>query len=85
MRTKPCSARASVPVLRRTAFRDPDAYFHRYATMTDDEAMAFATNVWDTINGPNLRENILPTRERATLILRKAEDHSIHTVALRRR
>lgn len=76
---------ARFDVLRRTAFRDPDAYFHRYAGMTDDEALAFANNVWDTINGPNLRENILPTRERATLILRKAPDHSIRAVALRRR
>jgi type I pantothenate kinase len=70
--------------LRATAFRDPASYFHRYAALTDDEATAFAERVWNTINAVNLRENIAPTRERATLVLEKGADHRIASVALRR-
>ena len=70
--------------LRATAFRDPASYFHRYAALTDDEATAFAERVWNTINQVNLRENIAPTRERATLVLEKGADHRIASVALRR-
>ena len=70
--------------LRETAFRDPASYFHRYAAMTDAEAIAFAENVWATINAVNLRDNIAPTRERATLVLEKAADHRIASIALRR-
>jgi type I pantothenate kinase len=70
--------------LRQIAFRDPAAYFHRYALLTDDEARAKALEIWHTINERNLYENILPTRQRARLILRKCFDHRIETVALRR-
>ena len=70
--------------LRTTAFRDPASYFHRYAAMTDAEADAFAIQIWETINAVNLRENIAPTRERATLVLEKGADHRIASVALRR-
>lgn len=70
--------------LRATAFRDPSSYFHRYAAMTDAEALAFAEHVWTTINEVNLRENIAPTRERATLVLEKGADHRIASIALRR-
>ena len=70
--------------LRRTAFADPASYFHRFATLTDAEATARASQLWDTINEPNLRENIKPTRGRATLVLRKAHDHSVHRVSLRK-
>lgn len=70
--------------LRTTAFRDPASYFHRYAAMTDAEADAFAIQIWETINAVNLRENIEPTRERATLVLEKGADHRIASVALRR-
>jgi type I pantothenate kinase len=70
--------------LRQTAFRDPAAYFHRYAALSDDEARAEALRIWHSINQKNLHENILPTRQRARLILRKAPDHRIETVALRR-
>jgi type I pantothenate kinase len=70
--------------LRETAFRDPTSFFHRFTTMTDDEARAFGTMVWETINLKNLVENIVPTRSRAHLILRKGADHSIAEVALRR-
>jgi type I pantothenate kinase len=70
--------------LRETAFRDPQSYFHRYASITTEEALAFAEGLWSRINLVNLRENILPTRPRAHLILRKGGDHHIEQVALRR-
>jgi type I pantothenate kinase len=70
--------------LRGTAFADPKSYFHRYARLSDDEAIATATAIWDRINLVNLRENILPTRPRADLILKKSESHQVEEVALRR-
>ncbi|MBJ7357339.1 type I pantothenate kinase [Nocardioides sp.] len=70
--------------LRETAFRDPHSYFSQYAALSHDEAVAEATRIWDTINGPNLVENILPTRSRATLVLRKDWDHSVRYVRLRK-
>jgi type I pantothenate kinase len=70
--------------LRGTAFRDPKSYFHRYATLSDEEAVKTATSIWTRINLVNLHENILPTRQRADLILKKGESHLIEEVALRR-
>jgi type I pantothenate kinase len=70
--------------LRSTAFRDPAAYFHRYVTLTHDNAVARALEIWRTINLRNLENNILPTRQRARLILHKAADHTVNTVALRK-
>jgi type I pantothenate kinase len=70
--------------LRQTAFRDPAAYFHRYAHLSPDEARAQALEIWRSINEKNLYENILPTRQRARLILRKDTNHRIESVALRR-
>jgi len=70
--------------LRDTAFHDPRSYFHRYALLSDEEAIATATAIWERTNLANLEENILPTRPRATLILKKGADHVIETVALRR-
>lgn len=70
--------------LRSTAFRDPASFFHRYVTLTHDNAVARALEIWRGINLKNLLENILPTRPRARLILRKAKDHSVSTVALRK-
>jgi type I pantothenate kinase len=70
--------------LRSTAFVDPRSYFHRYAGLGDDEADATAGLIWDTINGPNLAQNILPTRSRADLVLRKGPDHLVDHVRLRR-
>lgn len=70
--------------LRKTAFRDPASYFHRYAAIDDAEAVAVAEGLWNRINLVNLRENILPTRPRADLILVKEDDHRIRRVALRR-
>lgn len=70
--------------LRQTAFRDPASYFHRYATLSEDEARETGLSIWQAINLVNLRENILPTRQRADLILRKGQDHAVETVALRK-
>ena len=70
--------------LRDTAFTDPKSYFHRYALLSDEEAIATATAIWERTNLANLEENILPTRPRATLILKKGADHVVESVALRR-
>lgn len=70
--------------LRGTAFADPKSYFHRYAKLSDREAVATATSIWNRINLVNLHENILPTRPRADLILTKGESHQVEQVALRR-
>ena len=70
--------------LRETAFRDPQSYFARYGSLSRDEAVVEATRIWDAINGPNLAQNVLPTRSRATLVLRKAADHSVRYVRLRK-
>jgi type I pantothenate kinase len=70
--------------LRKTAFADPASYFHRYADFTEEQALARANELWDTINGPNLRENIATTRGRATLVLRKDQDHAVKWVRFRK-
>lgn len=70
-------------ILRNTAFRNPESYFHRYAHLNDEEAVNFATDVWTNINGKNLRMNILPTRSRANLILEKGTNHSVSRIKLR--
>jgi type I pantothenate kinase len=70
--------------LRGTTFRDPQSYWHRYAQLDDAQAIATATSIWTRINLVNLRENILPTRSRAHLILKKEASHLVSEVALRR-
>ena len=70
--------------LRETAFADPASYFRRYADLSPDEATTTALEIWDSINGPNLDQNIKPTRSRATLVLRKDRDHSVRYVRLRK-
>lgn len=70
--------------LRETAFSDPHSYFHRYAVLSDDEAVATANRIWREINGPNLVQNIQPTRSRATLVLTKGADHGVRRVRLRK-
>jgi type I pantothenate kinase len=70
--------------LRQTAFTDPDSYFRRFAELSEAEALAQARTFWQRINLPNLVENVLPTRPRATLVLRKSADHSIERVWLRK-
>ena len=69
--------------LRHTAFRDPLSYFRKYAELSETEAIATAEGLWTRINLLNLRENIVPTRERASLILKKGASHRIEAVALR--
>ncbi len=70
--------------LRETAFRDPSSYFRRFAQLSEPEAIATARQIWAEINGVNLRENILPTRERARVILEKGPDHLVRAVRLRK-
>jgi type I pantothenate kinase len=70
--------------LRETAFRDPKSYFHRYARLTDADAVATATAIWTKINLVNLHDNIVPTRQRADLILKKQDNHMVQEVALRK-
>ncbi|MEU5849482.1 type I pantothenate kinase [Saccharopolyspora shandongensis] len=70
--------------LRSTAFANPDSHFHHFSELSDEEARTEAEHLWRTINEPNLVENILPTRPRATLVLRKDIDHSINRVRLRK-
>ncbi|ROS76816.1 type I pantothenate kinase [Cellulomonas sp. PhB143] len=70
--------------LRRTAFTQPESYFRRYADLSDEEATATAKHIWDTINAPNLEQNVLSTRGRATLVLTKGLDHAVQRVRLRK-
>jgi type I pantothenate kinase len=70
--------------LRETVFRDPASYFHRFSSLSEAEAIETAHEIWRTINGVNLRENIQPTRERARLILEKDRDHLVQRVKLRK-
>lgn len=70
--------------LRDLVFKKKDSYFHRYADLSNEEATQVAQDIWQRINEVNLHENIIPTRDRAQLILRKARDHSISGVSLRK-
>ncbi|OAI83649.1 type I pantothenate kinase [Rhizobium sp. GHKF11] len=70
--------------LRKTAFRDPNSFFNRYASISEEAALSIAEGLWQNINLKNLRQNIVPTRPRADLILRKGKNHLIDTVALRK-
>ncbi|QKS73353.1 type I pantothenate kinase [Paenalkalicoccus suaedae] len=70
--------------LRQTAFRNPESYFRKYAELTDEEADATAKDIWQRINQPNLRNNILPTRQRADLILRKGDHHFVSEILMRK-
>lgn len=70
--------------LRESAFRDPASYFHRYAEMPADQALTRAKEIWREINLPNLMENIISTRSRATLVLQKGQGHRVESVLLRK-
>ena len=70
--------------LCETVFKDPNSFFQNYSHLSHDEAVATARFIWHEINGKNLRENILPTRSRASLVLRKGADHRVTKVQLRR-
>ncbi len=69
---------------RQGAFSDPDSYFHHYSKLPEEEAVQIATGLWNEINGLNLKENILPTRERASLIMTKSANHAVESVRLRK-
>ncbi|KAB7898701.1 type I pantothenate kinase [Rouxiella sp. S1S-2] len=69
---------------RQGAFSDPDSYFHHYSKLPEAEAVQIATGLWNDINGLNLKENILPTRERASLIMTKSANHAVENVRLRK-
>jgi type I pantothenate kinase len=70
--------------LRETVFQNTSSYFHRYARLTPAESIEMARRLWTSINLVNLRENIVPTRERAHLILEKGRDHAVRRVRLRK-
>ncbi|MFF1634454.1 type I pantothenate kinase [Leifsonia sp. NPDC058248] len=70
--------------LQRGAFANPKSYFHRYASLTDEQARERAAGIWTSINEPNLTQNIRPTRSRAKLVLRKDADHTVSSVLLRK-
>jgi type I pantothenate kinase len=70
--------------LRDTVFQDPTSYFHRFSTLTAEQATETARGIWQSINLVNLRENVLPTRQRAHLILEKGRDHAVRKVRLRK-
>ncbi|MEZ5084980.1 MAG: type I pantothenate kinase [Tessaracoccus sp.] len=69
---------------RRAADKEDDGFFSRYTSLTDEEALSFGSQVWESINGPNLRQNIAPTRDRATAILQKGPDHIISSIRIRK-
>jgi type I pantothenate kinase len=70
--------------LRQTAFQDPDSYFLRYTQVSEQDALRYGRGIWRTINETNLRENVAPTRGRATLVLRKGADHKVTRLRLRK-
>jgi type I pantothenate kinase len=70
--------------LRDTAFRNPESYFVRYGQLSESQAKVMASDIWDTVNGPNLSLNIKPTRGRATVILRKSANHQVNWVRIRK-
>lgn len=70
--------------LQRGAFTNPKSFFHRYAALNEDEARLRARSIWASINEPNLLQNILPTRPRASLVLRKGADHAVTSVLIRK-
>ena len=75
---------SNASLLCATKFADPKSYFQRYSKLSDAEAVHTATLIWNRINLVNLHENILPTRQRADLILNKSRTHTVQEVALRR-
>ncbi len=70
--------------LRKTVFQDPNSFFKHFADLTEDQAVAFAHEIWTGINGKNLKENIQPTRARASLVIQKGADHKVSSVHLRK-
>ena len=69
---------------RESAFNDPNSYFKHYANLSKEESITTASKIWDEINGLNLNQNILPTRERANLILKKGHNQKVELIKLRK-
>jgi type I pantothenate kinase len=70
--------------LRKTVFQDPNSFFRHFADLTQDQAVELAHEIWAGINGKNLKENIQPTRARASLVIQKGADHKVNAVHLRK-
>jgi type I pantothenate kinase len=70
--------------LRETAFQNPFSYFRKYTRVSEEEALDYARMIWRTVNRPNLEQNIVPTRGRASLVLRKGPDHKVQRLSLRK-
>ena len=70
--------------LKHSAFNNPTSFFNNFAHLSDEEASTMALGFWNSINLPNLPENVLPTKHRATLVLQKAADHAVERVLLRK-
>jgi len=71
-------------LLRETSLHDPRSYFHFLTEYSEEATRGFARSVWEQVNLVNLRENILPTRGRAHLVLEKGADHAVDRVRLRK-
>lgn len=69
---------------RQGAFLKPGSYFSHYTQLSEQEAIAKAKDIWQSINGLNLNQNILPTKGRAQLVLKKGSDHSVEEILLRK-
>jgi len=69
---------------RETAFHDPQSYFYPVTKFSEEESKSMALDIWKEINSKNLHKNILPTRERAHLILHKSKNHLVDYVKLRK-
>ena len=70
--------------LQQGAFVNPESYFHRFASLSREQALQRAADIWQRINQPNLLQNVLPTRSRADLVLRKGANHAVNSVLLRK-
>jgi type I pantothenate kinase len=71
-------------LLRETALRDPQSFFHFLTQYTEDDTRAFGDTIWREVNAVNLHENIEPTKGRAHLVLEKGPDHRVRRVRLRK-
>ncbi|MDM5219691.1 type I pantothenate kinase [Peribacillus sp. RS7] len=71
-------------LLQKTAFQRPESYFHRYTNLSKEDTIKLATQIWEEINLKNLHENILPTKGRANLVLKKGSDHKVENIHLRK-
>ncbi len=80
----PAVVHRAVPPAARDGVPRPGVVLLEVRTLTHEQAVEVATHIWDSINGPNLSENVAPTRGRATLVLRKDADHSVRYVRLRK-